>query len=100
MKLLEAGFDPALAPAEAVAKLRALRGAPGVADVAIARALGTIADPGAAAMLVEMEAKAAGAIRREVRRALYKLKQHGIDAPAPVQLMRPSPCTTPTLKRR
>jgi hypothetical protein len=33
-------------------------------------------------MLTEMEAGAAGAIRREVRRALYKLKQHGIDAPA------------------
>ena len=33
-------------------------------------------------MLVEMEAGAAGAMRREVRRALYKLKQHGIDAPA------------------
>jgi hypothetical protein len=80
-KLLEAGFDPLLAPAEAVAKLRALRGAPGIADGAIARALGAIADPGAAAMLVEMEPGAAGAIRREVRRALYKLKQHGIDAP-------------------
>ena len=33
-------------------------------------------------MLVAMEAGATGAIRREVRRALYKLKQHGIDAPA------------------
>ena len=42
-----------------------------------------IADPAAAAMLVEMEAGAAGAMRREVRRALYKLKQHGIDAPSP-----------------
>ena len=81
-KLLEAGFDPALAPAEAIAKLRALRGKPGVADVAVARALGTIADPDAAAMLIEMEANAAGVTRREVRRALYKLKQHGIDAPA------------------
>ena len=30
-----------------------------------------------------MEAGAAGAMRREVRRALYKLKQHGIDAPSP-----------------
>jgi len=81
-KLIEAGFDAGVAPADAVAKLRALRGTAGIADVAVARALGTIADSQAAAMLVEMEAGAAGAMRREVRRALYKLKQHGIDAPA------------------
>jgi hypothetical protein len=82
-KLLDAGYDPALAPADAIAKLRELRGKLGIADATIARALGNIADPRAAAMLVEMEAGASGAIRREVRRALYKLKQHGIDAPAP-----------------
>jgi hypothetical protein len=81
-KLIEAGFDPAVAPTDAIAKLRELRGTGDIADVAIARALGGIADAVAAAMLVEMEAGAAGAIRREVRRALYKLKQHGIDAPA------------------
>jgi hypothetical protein len=81
-KLLEAGYDPAAATAEAIAKLRELRGKPGIADTAIARALANLADPGAAAMLAEMESGAVGAIRREVRRALYKLKQHGIDAPA------------------
>jgi hypothetical protein len=81
-KLLEAGFDPAAAPADVIAKLRDLRGKPGVTDIAVARALGMIADPAAAAMLAEMEAGASGAMRREVRRALYKLKQHGIDAPA------------------
>jgi len=80
-KLLEAGFDPAAAPADAIAKLRELKGTAGITDLAIARALGMIADAGAAAMLVEMEAGASGAIRREVRRALFKLKQHGIDAP-------------------
>jgi hypothetical protein len=84
-KLLDAGFDPAAAPADAIAKLRELRGKPGIADLAIARALGMIADPRAAATLTEMEAGAAGAMRREVRRALYKLKQHGIDAPAATQ---------------
>jgi hypothetical protein len=82
-KLIEAGFDPALAPADAIAKLRELRGMSGIADAAVARALGGIADASAAAMLVEMEAGAVGATRREVRRALYKLKQHGIDAPSP-----------------
>jgi hypothetical protein len=81
-KLIEAGFDPALAPADAIAKIRELEGRAGIADGAIARALGKIADAGAAAMLAEMEAGAGGALRREVRRALYKLKQHGIDAPA------------------
>jgi hypothetical protein len=80
-KLLEAGFDPAAVPADAIAKLRELKGKTGITDVAIARALGMIADAGAAAMLVEMEARASGAIRREVRRALFKLKQHGIDSP-------------------
>lgn len=85
-KLLEAGFDPALAPADAIARLRELKGKPGVADLAIARALGRIADPSAAAMLAEMEAGAAGALRREVRRAQYKLKQHGIGAPAAAQV--------------
>jgi hypothetical protein len=81
-KLIEAGFDPAAAAADAIAKLRELKGKAGVTDIAIARALGMIADPGAAAMLVEMESGASGAIRREVRRALFKLKQHGIDAPS------------------
>jgi len=89
-KLLDAGFDPALAPADAIAKLRELKGSAGIADLAIARALGMIADDRAAAMLVEMEAGAAGALRREVRRALYKLKQHGIDihSPAAVSTIR------------
>ena len=81
-KLLEAGFDPAVAPADAIAKLRELRAKPGIADAAIARALGGIADPRAAAMLIEMEAGATGTTRREIRRALYKLKQHGVDTPA------------------
>ena len=82
-KLLEAGFDPAAAPADAIATLRDLRGKPGVTDLAIARALGMISDAAAAAMLTEMESGASGTMRREVRRALYKLKQHGIDAPTP-----------------
>jgi hypothetical protein len=92
-KLLEAGFDPAAAPADAIAKLRELRGQPGVTDLATARALGGIADPLAAAMLAEMEAGASGAIRREVRRALYKLKQHGIDAPPPPAATAPAAST-------
>ncbi|HEY6299328.1 MAG TPA: hypothetical protein VIW95_06755, partial [Candidatus Binatus sp.] len=77
-KLLEAAYDRNSAPTIAIAKLRELKGKAGITDVAIARALGGITDAGAAAMLVEMEAGASGALRREVRRALFKLKQHGI----------------------
>jgi hypothetical protein len=94
-KLHEAGFDPAAAPSDAIAKLRELRSGPGVTDLAIARALGMIADPAAAAMLAEMEAGASGAMRREVRRALYKLKQHGIDAPTPAAM---APAAVATLE--
>jgi hypothetical protein len=90
-KLLEAGFDPALGPADAIARLRELRGKPAVPDLAIARALGRIADPSAAAMLAEMEAGATGATRRGIRRALYKLKQHGIEAPTPPAQPTPTP---------
>lgn len=84
-RLLKTRFDPALAPADAIAKLRELRSQPGIDELAIARALATIADPGAAAMLTEMEAGAVGALRREVRRALYRLKQRGIERPAAAQ---------------
>jgi hypothetical protein len=79
--LLDAGFDPAADAGAAVAKLREIRAGATAPDLAIARALGRIADPAAAAMLTEMEAQAGGAQRREIRRALYKLRQRGISAP-------------------
>jgi hypothetical protein len=80
-QLREGGFDPAASPAEALARLDELRAAPGVSAGAIARALGAIASAESAAMLAEMEAGASGALRREVRRALFRLRQRGI-APA------------------
>jgi hypothetical protein len=80
-KLVEAGFDSTLAPADAIAKLRELSGRPQVSAAAIARALGAVNDPASAAMLAEMELGAAGSLRREIRRALFRLKQHGIEAP-------------------
>ena len=79
--LRAAGFDPAAPPAEALARLGELRAAPGVSPGAIARALGAIASAESAAMLAAMEAGASGALRREVRRALFRLGQRGI-APA------------------
>jgi hypothetical protein len=79
--LRESGFDAAAAPAEAIAKLESMRGAAGVSDAAIARALAKIATAESAALLTRMEAHAAGARRREIRRALFKLRQLGIEAP-------------------
>lgn len=81
-RLLEAGFDSALGPAEALAKLRELSGRPHISQMAIARALGAVNDAAAAQMLAEMELGATGPLRREIRRALFRLKQHGIEPPA------------------
>jgi hypothetical protein len=80
-ELRAAGFDPAAPAAEALARLDELRAAPGVSRGAIARALGAIASAESAAMLAAMEAGASGALRRDVRRALFRLGQRGI-APA------------------
>ena len=92
--LRAAGFDPAAPPAEAVARLGELRAAPGVSPGAIARALGAIASAEAAAMLAAMEAGASGALRREVRRALFRLGQRGI-APATVAAAPARPAASP-----
>jgi len=81
-KLVEAGFEPALAPAEAIAKLRELGAREDIPRAAIARALGAVIDAGAAQMLAEMEIGASGPLRREIRRALFRLKQHGIEPAA------------------
>lgn len=78
-KLREAGFDPALAPDEAVAKLRELGARTDISQAAIARALGGVLDERAAQMLAEMETGASGSLRREIRRALFRLRQHGIE---------------------
>jgi hypothetical protein len=82
LRLRDAGFDANAPVSAALAKLAEMRGREGVSDLAIARALGRIADAGAAAMLAEMEAGAGGALRREIRRSLFKLRQRGIAAPA------------------
>jgi hypothetical protein len=83
LKLRELGFDPGAPAPEAVKKLHELRGKPGVSDIAIARALGEIADLAAAGMLAGMEAEATGALRREVRRSLFRLRQRGLEPSAP-----------------
>jgi len=91
-RLREMGFDPNAAIPDRIAKLRELRGT--ADDIAIAAALGEINDPAAGEMLAEMEAGASGALRREVRRAIYKLRQHGIavrEAEAEVKASPPAP---------
>ncbi len=77
--LREAGFDPAAPIPEKLARIRQLRETAGADNIAIAQALGEINDPGAGDQLAEMEADATGALRREIRRAIYKIRSHGIE---------------------
>jgi hypothetical protein len=80
-EIRELGLDPALSAAETVTALQRLRTSEHTATPAIARALATLPIPEAAAMLASMERGASGADRREIRRALFKLRQHGIEPP-------------------
>ena len=80
--LRQLGLDPATAPEEALAAIRELRGLSDVSEAAIAHALGLIPLGGAAQLLAEMEAASSGEARREIRRALFKLRQRGIEPPA------------------
>ena len=81
--LHEMGFEPQAPIPERIAKLRELRGKTAASDLAIANALGEVNDPGAGELLVEMEAHATGALRREIRRAIFRLRQHGIEVREP-----------------
>ena len=90
-RLRELGFDPAVPPAQAVATLAAIRGNGSLDAAMIARALGGIVAPEAATALVAMEAGASGPLRREIRRALFKLRQRGIAIPEPIATSKSSP---------
>ena len=91
-KLRDLGFDPSAPPDQALATLRALIGRPDADPAAIARALGEFAIVDAADQLVAMEREARGPLRREIRRALFKLRQRGVEpSPAPAQPERPKP---------
>ncbi|MGA2410457.1 MAG: hypothetical protein ABSG46_08740 [Candidatus Binataceae bacterium] len=79
--LRELGIEPAAPPTEALAALRRLRASDSASVSAIAQALALIPTPDAAAMLAELEHGASGADRREIRRALFKLRQRGINVP-------------------
>jgi hypothetical protein len=79
--LRELGIDPADSEG-AVDKLRSLRAAGTVSESRLATAAGQIFGPASAQFLAEMQAGASGPLRREVRRALFRLRQHGIEAPA------------------
>jgi len=81
VRLRELGFDPSAPAAQAVATLTAMHGAGSVDGATIAHALGGIVAPEAAAALVAIESGASGALRREIRRALFKLRQRGIETP-------------------
>jgi hypothetical protein len=83
-RLRERGFDPSAPAAQAVATLTAMRGTAGVDDAMIAHALGEIASAEAAAALLAIAPGASGTLRREIRRALFKLRQRGVAIPAAV----------------
>jgi len=89
--LTAAGFDPAAPAPNALAKLRELRTNSAIPSTAIARALGNIADGGAAELLAEMAGAAAGPLRREIRRSLFKLHQRGIEPPMEPRVSGPHP---------
>lgn len=80
-ELRELGLDPSMPATESVAALQRLRASDHAATPVIARALATLTIPEAAEMLALMEHGASGADRREIRRALFKLHQHGIEPP-------------------
>jgi len=81
-RLRELGFDPGAPPIEALVTLRALHDRGEAPPELIAEALGGIVSPEAAVTLAEMGANASGALRRAIRGALFRLRQHGIEAPA------------------
>jgi len=89
--LVRLGLDPEAVRAgrigaEAVAPL--LAGADGAA---LAAALGELASAEVVALLLALEPRAAErAVRKEIRRALYRLRQRGVPVPAP-----PAPASTP-----
>jgi hypothetical protein len=95
--LRELGFDPVATSAEAIAKLEALRGAIGVGEAAIVRALAKIATTESAALLAQMETGVSGAARREIRGALFKLRQRGIEPPPPAAPAPPAARSEPGL---
>jgi hypothetical protein len=77
-QLRSMGFDPSASSPERLSSLRELHGREGISKTAIARELGRIPSPEAAALLEEMESGASGSLRREIRRALFKLHQRGV----------------------
>src|SRR5271166_3414553 len=78
--LRELGIDPA-DPEGVIDKLRSLRAAGTANESRLAAAAGQISSPASAQFLAEIEAGATGPLRREVRRALFRLRQHGVEAP-------------------
>ena len=80
-ELLELGLEPDLGPAETVSAIQHLWATNHGSASKIARALATLPIPEAAEMLAAMEHGASGSSRREIRRALFKLHQRGVEIP-------------------
>jgi hypothetical protein len=83
-QLRQEGIDADAAPPALVELLTQKTGAGKATDQAIAFLLGRIADRAAVAALSSMEQRAGDkAVKREIRRALYKLGQKGLAVPEP-----------------
>ncbi len=86
-------LDAELAPEQALAAIRELRARSDTREAAIAHALGLIPLDGAANLLAEMETASSGEVRREIRRALFRLRQRGIEPSAASPSDEPKPLT-------
>jgi len=82
------GYPIVGTPEQAVETLSSSRGAEVVTDSMIAHALGTVSSPESANRLTERESGATGPLRREIRRALFKLRQYGIEVPESTEASR------------
>jgi hypothetical protein len=75
-------------------RLGALLRSNDAASAALARLLGERPRPAHAILLAEIEPETHGALRREIRRALFRLKRAGIEAPRADSRAAPGPAAT------
>jgi len=91
--LARLGLDPEGVQAGRVAADAVVPLLAGADGAALAAALGELPSPAVAALLVALEPRAGErAVRKEIRRALYRVKQRGVAIPEP-----PAPAAAPRL---
>jgi len=91
--LARLGLDPDAVGAGDVAEVTVAPLLAGAEGAALAAALGEFSNAGVAAVLVALEPRATNrAVRKEIRRALYRLRQRGVPVPEP-----PARAATPSV---